>query len=334
MPRTPTARALSLLSLLQTQRMWRGAVLAERLGVTERTVRRDVDRLRELGYPIDATTGPYGGYRLAIGAHVPPLLLDDDEAVAVAVGLRYAAEAAISGMEESSLRALTKLERLLPHRLRRRVSALRSSVSSVPWTPGDPIDPEAIGVLAGACAHHEEVRFGYRRGDGEVGRRTVQPHELVTAGRRWYLVAWDRDRAGWRLFRLDRVRAPAPTGLRFEQRDPPVDARTMVADAVRGSAEQVEVLVRIGAPLAALDEVLAWVDHTAAEDLGDSCAVRLRAPDVPRLALVAARIALSAPVAVVEPSPDPAAPELAAALRRVAAHLADPRTATAHPRTP
>jgi biotin operon repressor len=144
MPKDPTGRALQLLSLLQTHRLWRGAELAERLEVTQRTVRRDVDRLRELGYPVDATSGTEGGYRLAIGAHVPPLVLDDDEAVAVAVGLRYAAGAAIGGMEESSLRALTKIEQLLPGRLRRRVSALHSSVTSMQWATAEDVIDDAL----------------------------------------------------------------------------------------------------------------------------------------------------------------------------------------------
>ena len=177
-----TGRALSLLSLLQTHRFWRCADLAERLDVTERTVRRDVDRLRELGYPVASTSGKYGGYRLESGAHMPPLLVDDDEAVALAVGLRYAAVAAIDGMEETSLSALTKIEGLLPHRLRRRVAALHSSVTPVP-SPTDQnlIDPESLSVLAAACRDHDLARFDYRAGEGSDTRRLVEPHRLVTA---------------------------------------------------------------------------------------------------------------------------------------------------------
>ena len=238
MPKDPTGRALQLLSLLQTHRLWSGAELAERLEVTVRTVRRDVDRLRELGYPVDATSGTEGGYRLAIGTHVPPLVLDDDEAVAVALGLRYAAGAAIGGMEESSLRALTKIEQLLPDRLRRRVSAQHSSVTSMPWaTADDVIDPEALSVLAVACRDHEEVRFDYRRRDGADSRRLVEPHQLVTAGRRWYLVAWDQRRHDWRTFRLDRLRVARLAGRRFTPREiPEGDAASFVANSTRPDA--------------------------------------------------------------------------------------------------
>ena len=238
MPNDPTGRALQLLSLLQTHRLWRGAELAERLEVTERTVRRDVDRLRALGYPVDATSGTDGGYRLAIGTHLPPLVLDDDEAVAVAVGLRSAAGAAIDGMEESSLRALTKIEQLLPDRLRRRVSALHSSVTPMPWTTAeDVIDAEALSVLAAACRDREEVRFDYRRRDGKPSRRLVEPHQLVTAGRRWYLVAWDQRRHDWRTFRLDRLSNARLAGRRFTPREiPGGDAATLRRHLARPDA--------------------------------------------------------------------------------------------------
>ncbi|NLP86112.1 YafY family transcriptional regulator [Microbacterium sp. CFH 90308] len=233
----PTGRALHLLSLLQAHRWWRAAELAERLEVTERTVRRDIDRLRDLGYPVDAVTGKYGGYRLAAGSHVPPLVLDDDEAVAVAVGLRYAAEAAIGGMEETSLRALTKIELLLPQRLRRRVSALHSSVSSIRWEPdNDAVHPEALSVLAAACREQEEVRFDYRGRDGNDTHRRVEPHQLVTTGQRWYLVAWDQERSDWRTFRLDRLQRPTRAGGRFTPRQIPGDG---AADFVERSLESV-----------------------------------------------------------------------------------------------
>lgn len=187
----PTGRALQLLSLLQTHRLWRGAELAERLDVTERTVRRDVDRLRDLGYPVDATPGSDGGYRLAAGAHLPPLVFDDDEAVAVVVGLRAAAGAAIAGIEDTSVQALAKVEQAMPDRLRRRVSALDGSVVSLRRAHGDGgiVDPETLSVLASACRGHEEVRFDYQRRDGDDSRRLVEPHQLLSAGRLWYLIA-------------------------------------------------------------------------------------------------------------------------------------------------
>lgn len=248
----PTGRALQLLSLLQTNRFWPCAELAARLGVTERTVRRDLDRLRELGYPVDSTSGRYGGYRLATGTHVPPLILDDEEAVAVAIGLRYAAEAAISGIEETSLRALAKIEALLPHRLRRRVSALHSSVASLRRAVDDDvIHPESLSVFAAACRDHEHVRFDYRRTREEHSRRHVEPHQLVTAGRRWYLVAWDRDRGDWRTFRLDRIQAPRPVGTRFPPRTVPGgDAAEFVARSIGRTARDHAATLVIHMPYA------------------------------------------------------------------------------------
>ena len=313
----PTGRALQLLSLLQTHRFWRCADLAARLEVTERTVRRDVDRLRDLGYLVDSTSGKYGGYRLATGAHVPPLVLDDDEAVAVAVGLRYAAEAAIGGMEETSLRALTKIETLLPHRLRRRVSALHSSVTSMRRAADDDIvDPEALSVFAAACRDHEYVRFDYRRGDGESSRRLVEPHQLVTAGRRWYLVAWDQHRRDWRTFRLDRLRDPRLAGSHFTPREiPGGDAASFVASSLGSTPRHHDAKLAIQATFAELEGVLRWIDHTPIEVEGDCCLVQIRSEDLGRLALTVARIALTAPVTVVEPA------ELADAVRQLATHL-------------
>jgi predicted DNA-binding transcriptional regulator YafY len=215
------ARLLKLLSLLQTPREWPGSELAERLGVSPRTVRRDVDRLRELGYPVEATMGAAGGYRLGSGSAMPPLVLDDEEAVAIAVGLRTAAGQAVQGMENASVRALTKLEQVLPSRLRYRVRTL--SQATVPLLtdrqPG--VDPENLVVLAAATANRERLRFGYQAGDGTESRRLVEPHGLVPDGRRWYLVAYDNDREGWRTFRVDRVRTPQPTGVRVEPRSLP-----------------------------------------------------------------------------------------------------------------
>ena len=214
----PTERALLLLSLLQTHRFWPGAELTERLGVSARTLRRDVDRLRTLGYPVDATPGASGGYRLAAGAHLPPLLLDDDEAVAIAVGLRAAAGASIDGMEDTSLRALVKLEQVLPDRLRRRVHAVHSNVASLQWGGAPTVDADALAVLALGCRDHEQVRFEYRRRDGDETSRLVEPHQLVSTGRRWYLVAWDVRRDDWRTFRLDRLERRTVGGRRAARR--------------------------------------------------------------------------------------------------------------------
>ncbi len=214
-----SARLLKLLALLQTHRDWTGAELAERLHVTSRTVRRDVDRLRELGYPVHATQGT-GGYRLGAGAALPPLLLDDDEAVAVAVGLRSASDGTVAGIEESSLRALTKLEQVLPPRLRHRVRTLRGATVRV-GTPGEAVAPDTLMAVAEACQRHERLRFDYCAHNGATTVRTVEPHTLVHFSRHWYLVAWDVDRADWRTFRADRLTPRIPTGPRFTPREPP-----------------------------------------------------------------------------------------------------------------
>ncbi|MEY9872698.1 putative DNA-binding transcriptional regulator YafY [Streptacidiphilus sp. MAP12-33] len=228
-----SARLLNLLSLLQTPREWSGTELADRLEVTTRTIRRDIDRLRELGYPVEASMGAIGGYRLVAGRALPPLLLDDEEAVAIAVGLRAAAGSAVDGIEDASLRALTKLEQVLPSRLRHRVGALGSAV--VTMTGGGPrVEPAVLTVIAGAISNHERVRFAYRASDGAESRRHVEPQRLVATGRRWYLVAWDLDRDDWRLFRVDRLVDPAATGGRASARElPATDAAAFVQDKLR-----------------------------------------------------------------------------------------------------
>ncbi|MCQ4212176.1 helix-turn-helix transcriptional regulator [Streptomyces longispororuber] len=218
---TTPARLLQLLSLLQTPREWPGGELAGRLGVSRRTVRRDIDRLRELGYPVQATMGAEGGYRLVAGKALPPLVLDDEEAVAIAVGLRAGAGHAVDGIEEASVRALAKLEQVLPSRLRHRVATLQAA--TIPLTSGDgpTIAPETLTVIASATAGTERLRFHYRAADGTETRRSVEPYRLVSTGRRWYLVAYDVDREDWRTFRVDRVSEPFATGARFAPREVP-----------------------------------------------------------------------------------------------------------------
>jgi predicted DNA-binding transcriptional regulator YafY len=230
-----SARLLRLLSLFQARRDWTSAELAERLSVTTRTIRNDVDRLRSLGYPVDARPGVAGGYRLGQGGSLPPLLLDDEEAVAVAIGLRTAASGSIAGMEETSLRALAKLQQVLPSRLRRRVQAFQSYVLQTPWRRPQ-VDPDVLTMIAGACRDHERLRFGYRTHAGAESRREVEPYRLVHDGRRWYLVAWDLGRDDWRTFRVDRIEPKTPNGPRFTPRELPPD-REVVDNVSRGVEE-------------------------------------------------------------------------------------------------
>jgi predicted DNA-binding transcriptional regulator YafY len=230
-----SARLLRLLSLLQGRRDWTSAELAARLSVTTRTIRNDVDRLRELGYPVDARPGVAGGYRLGAHGALPPLLLDDDEAVAVAVALRTVASGSVEGIEETSVRALAKLQQVLPSRLRHRINAFQSATLAMP-SPGPRVDPEVLTVIVTACRDHERLRFDYRAHSGEASRRSVEPYRLVNDRRRWYLVAWDMDRAAWRTFRVDRIEPRTPTGPRFTPRALPPD-RELAAQVARGVGE-------------------------------------------------------------------------------------------------
>lgn len=215
------ARMLRLLSLLQTRREWSGAELAERLGVTGRTIRRDIERLRDLGYPVEGTTGHAGGYRLAAGTDLPPLLLDDEEAIAIAVALSTATSG-VTGIEDTAVRALAKLEQVLPARLRHQVSAVHTATIPLAWGDGPQADPLTLAALAAACRDHEIVTIDHRsRQATTTTARRVEPHALVAAGSRWYLVAHDLDNDGWRTFRVDRLTSVSPTGRRFTPRELP-----------------------------------------------------------------------------------------------------------------
>jgi predicted DNA-binding transcriptional regulator YafY len=250
-----SARLLRLLSLLQAHRDWTGADLASRLGVTTRTVRRDIEKLRDLGYPVHAAVGVAGGYRLGAGAALPPLLLDDEEAVAVAVGLRTAAGGSVAGIAESSVRALAKLEQVLPSRLRHRVKSLHSvTVPLIGIVPT--IDAETLTAIAAACRDHQRLRFDYRDRDGAESVRTSEPHRLVHTGRRWYLVAYDVDRQDWRTFRVDRLRPRTPTGPRFVPREAPVDAAAYVSQAVTSAPYRYQARFLMYAPAEALADEL------------------------------------------------------------------------------
>jgi len=269
------ARTLRLLTLLQSRRDWAGRELAERLGVSTRTIRSDVERLRGLGYPVHASPGTAGGYRLGAGTRLPPLLLDDDEAVAVAIGLRTAAGGSVAGLEETSVRALAKLEQLLPARLRHRVNTLQSYTVPVP-DDIPTVNALALATIAGACRDHERLRFDYVTHGRTPSVRTVEPHRLAYMGRRWYLEAWDTGKRDWRTFRVDRIELHPPTGRRFVPRDPPEgDLASRLARGVGQATWRYRTRVKVHAPAAVAGARLPASipvepidEHTCAVDVG------------------------------------------------------------------
>ena len=251
---------LRLLSLLQTHRYWPGGELAGRLEVSPRTLRRDIDRLRERGYTVDAVRGVAGGYQLRAGGQLPPLLLEDDEAVTIAVALRTAASGAVAGMEETAIQALTKVIGVMPPRLRHRMDAVHSQTDGVPWAGGPTLDAGVLTTLAQACRDDEPISFAYvARVAG--ARHQVEPYRLVCLGRRWYLVAYDRERQDWRSFRVDRISAPRASGQRFRPRELPAqDAPAFVRAGIRSMAQRYQVRVRFATDAAT---VAAYVDRWA-----------------------------------------------------------------------
>lgn len=286
---SPSSRTLRLLALLQTHRYWPGPELASRLEVSVRTLRRDVDRLRELGYPVMATRGVDGGYQLAAGAALPPLVVDDEEAVALAVGMQAATQGAVAGIEEPALRALTKVVQVMPPRLRRRVDALRGVTVPSTWGGAprtDALDPEALIVVAQACRDSERIAFGYTARGADRTTRQVEPHRLVPLGRRWYLVAYDLDRHDWRSFRLDRLVEPRRTGARFRPRElPTADAADFVQAGIRNRPATYTVEALVEAPAETLAHLARWA---TVEPLGaDRCLLRMATDDLdwPLLAL-------------------------------------------------
>ncbi|MEV0905812.1 helix-turn-helix transcriptional regulator [Streptomyces hokutonensis] len=285
------ARLLQLLSLLQTPREWPGGELADRLGVSRRTVRRDIDRLRELGYPVQATLGADGGYRLVAGKAMPPLVLDDEEAVAIAVGLRAGAGHAVEGVDEASVRALAKLEQVLPSRLRHRVATLQAATTPLTSGDGASIAPETLTVMASTVAGRERLRFAYRAKDGTGSRRVTEPYRLVSTGRRWYLVAYDLDREDWRTFRVDRVSEPFATGARFAPRELPTgSAAEYLRQSMYRQQESYEYTVTFAAPAGVVAaRVPAWMGTPEPLD-EHSC--RLRATTGDEVRWLAARLAL------------------------------------------
>ncbi|NJQ01031.1 helix-turn-helix transcriptional regulator [Streptomyces zingiberis] len=297
MPKT-SARLLLLLSLLQARPEWPGRALAERLEVSPRTVRRDVDRLRGLGYPVTAVKGPDGGYRLDPGPRLPPLLFDDEQAVALAVALRTAPVSG-AGIEEAAARALNTVRQVMPARLRHRVDALRiTAVERVPDAARPRADPRVLVAISAAVRDREVLRFGHvpvpppgdsGGGTGEPRPRRAEPHHLVTWGGRWYLVAWDLDREDWRTFRVDRITPRTPTGPRFTPRAlPGGDVAAFVADRFQGTGGfgarlcRGEVILRLPAPV-----VSAYAGEGLVEELGpDRCRLVLTAWSWPGLASV------------------------------------------------
>jgi predicted DNA-binding transcriptional regulator YafY len=244
-----STRLLRLLAMLQARRDWSGQDLASRLEVSTRTIRTDIERLRELGYPVEATPGVGGGYRLGHGTTMPPLLLDDEEAVAVAVALRTTAGAGVTGIEEASLRTLVKLEQLLPSRLRHRIDAMRAATVSVPGA-GPTVDSAVLSAIAGAIRASERLRFDYVDHNDRETRRITEPQRLVVWGRRWYLLAWDVDRADWRTFRVDRIKPKIPTGPRFKPRPlTDEDAASYVQRSAGSATWRYRARIRIHAPL-------------------------------------------------------------------------------------
>ena len=287
-----SSRALRLLSLLQNHRFWPGAELAERLGVSPRTLRRDVDRLRELGYPVTAHPGVDGGYQLAPGAALPPLVVDDEEAVALAVGLRLATQGDMvqdtadhGTVAEAAARALAKVTRVMPARLRRRAEAVAAMTESASWdaargAEAAAINPDVLASAALACRDAERIRFGYGAASGEQTQRHVEPHRLVALDRRWYLVAYDLTRNDWRSFRLDRViGVPQPTGARFRPRAlPAADAAEFVRRNVNAVPRGRQVTVVIEAPGAVVRERIGrWA--TIEEDGPGRCLVTMTTGD-------------------------------------------------------
>lgn len=265
------SRVLELLSLLQTHRHWPGPELADRLQVTERTLRRDVERLRELGYRVDAVRGAAGGYRLEAGTHLPPLLLTEDEAVTIAVGLRSAVTQGLVDGEHTTLSALAKFEQLLPPALRARTDALAAAVHASP-SGGVPVAADLIGTLALACRDTERIRFGYRAGDGIRSSRRVEPHAVVSLGRNWFLLAWDLERDDWRTFRLDRITDVFGTRVRFAPRPVPGgDAVGYVRTRIRSARSPLRVDVVLHASLPEMRDRLGGWGAGLIADGDDRC---------------------------------------------------------------
>ncbi|MBP2705072.1 YafY family transcriptional regulator [Microbispora sp. RL4-1S] len=307
-----TERVLRLLMLLQRRPSWTAAELAAELGVTDRSVRRDVARLRALGYPVHATAGLGGGYHLGAGARLPPLLFDDDEAIATAVSLRLAAGGTVAGAGEAALRALAKLDQVMPPRLRAEVRAVHDATETLVG-PGVEIDPELLVTLARACRDAVRVRFRYAGRDGGEPERTVEPARMVATGRRWYLMAWDVDRDGWRTFRLDRMRDAVATTWRFRAREHP-DPVAYVRRSVAEAPYRHLARVRLHAPPGRVRELVPPQVGRVEDDRDGWCVLVVGGDDLDWLAVRVAGLGFEAEV--LEP------PELREAAARLVRRLA------------
>ncbi|MCV7227498.1 helix-turn-helix transcriptional regulator [Mycolicibacterium komossense] len=286
---TTTSRVLQLLGLLQSRRVWTGEELAERLGVTGRSVRRDIERLRDLGYPVSASKGHGGGYQLGAGAALPPLLLDADEAVAMAVCLRLAAGGSVAGVGESALRALSKLDQVMPARLRSQVAAVHDATVTLTPYPNNPVDPDVLMTLARACRDHEHIATGYTDLRGNVTQRRLEPYQLVTTGRRWYLLAYDRDREDWRSLRLDRMSEVLARGTTFSAREAP-DAAAYISRSISSSPYRYIAQVRYHASAEFVAQHFSPAAATIEADGPEACLVTAGADDPQQLALYLAMV--------------------------------------------
>ena len=281
---TTSARLLKVLSLLQSKPFWSGAELSEALGVTLRSVRRDVDRLRSLGYPVHAAAGTGGGYRLGAGKELPPLPLDDDEATAVAIGLREAASGPFAGVEDAAVRALAKMEKVLPRRLRKRLHALQdvSVRLGQPWVPR--VDAETLGRIANACRENELLHFDYQSREDQKSQRVAEPYRLVHTSFRWYLLAWDMGRQDWRTFRVDRIRPPVVARARFTPRPLPAgDVAAYVSRAVSTNAYRHQAKVTLFASAEVVTQRLGGLAATVEPRDGSSCVVHTGADSLEAL---------------------------------------------------
>ena len=292
-----TSRALRLLALLQSRTVWTGPELAAEMGVTTRTVRRDVDRLRQLGYPVLTSAGHGGGYQLGAGRALPPLLLSSSEAVAVAVGLRLASASGLDGLDEEALRALAALDRILPAPVRAEVGAVTEAMGVI-TRPLTEVRSEVLMALASAVRDRVRVRVDYERADGVRGERRLEPYRVLSMEGRWYLFAWDLGREDWRTFRMDRMHAVHPSTFPIGERPVP-DIEAEVRESITVGGYPRTATVRIVAPLEEIAPRVSARAGTVTADGPEACILRAGAEDLHWVALHLAWI--GAPIEVIDP---------------------------------